>query len=215
MDKMIEIFKNDLASNSRGRIDVKVARRLKWLVANQTGNEEQSDATGNPAESSPLTIAQRQHVWVTTMDRFRKSLGIVLREIGVKIEEPSKIKLALIDDGVDIDHLRTYNGIVTARGRSYYPPSGHAENPWHRSADGHGTVMANMIARINPWVSVQVLRVHSKRLPNGDRTIFAESAAKAIRGAIRRGLDIISISWTFKSKKPREQHDDRDLGATR
>ncbi|KAL2181048.1 uncharacterized protein P884DRAFT_274879 [Thermothelomyces heterothallicus CBS 202.75] len=205
MDKMIEIFKNDLASNSRGRIDVKVARRLKGLVANQNGNEEQRNATGNPAESSPLTIAQRQHVWVTTMDRFRKSLGI----------EPSKIKLALIDDGADVDQLRTYKGIVTARGRSYYPPSGHAENPWHRSTDGHGTIMANMIAHTNPWVSLQVLKVHSKRLPNGDRTIFAESAAKAIRGAIRRGMDIISISWAVKSKKPREQHDNRDLGATR
>jgi hypothetical protein len=62
--------------------------------------------------------------------------------------------------------------------------------------------MANMIARVNPWVSLHVMRVHNKRLVNGERTVLADSAAKAIWGAIRRRVNIISISWTVKGRKP-------------
>jgi hypothetical protein len=70
--------------------------------------------------------------------------------------------------------------------------------------------MANMIARVNPWVSLHVLRVHNNRSNNGERTIFAESAAKAIWGAIRRQVNIISISWTIKGKnlRARNHHDE-------
>jgi hypothetical protein len=115
----------------------------------------------------------------------------------------------LIDDGLELSQLLDYNGIVKAKGQSYYPPSGRSENPWHRSSDGHGTIMANMIARVNPWVSLHVLRVHNNRSNNGERTIFAESAAKAIWGAIRRQVNIISISWTIKGKnlRARNHHD--------
>lgn len=97
MEKMIEIFKKDLTSNVMGRkINIKVSRRLKGLAASQNSNEEQGDATGNPTESDPLTIAQRQHVWVTTMDQFRKSLMTihkVLEDISVKMET-NKIKVS-------------------------------------------------------------------------------------------------------------------------
>jgi hypothetical protein len=47
------------------------------------------------------------------------------------------------------------------------------------------------------------MRVHNTRSSDGKRTIYAQSAANAIWGAIRRKVNIISISWTVKgtSKK--------------
>ena len=61
--------------------------------------------------------------------------------------------------------------------------------------------MANMIVRINPWVSLDVMRIHDNPgYHNGEvRTINAASAAKAIEGAILRQADIISMSWTIRN----------------
>lgn len=109
--------------------------------------------------------------------------------------------MALIDDGVDLSRLDTYYKKTTrATGLSYYPPDGKSERPWHSSSGGHGTIMANMILRINPWVSLWVMKLQDGPSSDGGRTIFAESAARAIRGAIRRNVDIISMSWTVKQK---------------
>lgn len=90
---------------------------------------------------------------------------------------------------------------MQATGLSYCPPNGKTERPWHQSTNGHGTVMANMIVRINPWVSLDVMKIQDSitYIPGGKtRTIYAESAARAIKGAIIRKADIISMSWTIR-----------------
>ena len=110
--------------------------------------------------------------------------------------------MALIDDGVDLSNLDTYSNVVKASGLSYCPPYGIMERPWHESTNGHGTIMANMIIRINPWVSLDVMRIHDSpgyHLNGEVRTINAASAAKAIEGAILRQADIISMSWTIRN----------------
>ncbi|EAQ89632.1 hypothetical protein CHGG_06251 [Chaetomium globosum CBS 148.51] len=202
MNRMLDIFQNDIITNTSGRVkEVKIIPRINGLIASQNA-EEQGDPTSS-STGGQVTVAQRQHVWVSTMDEFRKSMVSVHNTLrGLQLNmEPYRIKVALIDDGLELSQLLTYNGIVEAIGQSYYPPSGRTENPWHRSTEGHGTIMANMIARVNPWVSLHVMRVHNKRLQNGERTVLADSAAKAIWGAIRRRVNIISISWTVKGKK--------------
>lgn len=113
------------------------------------------------------------------------------------------VQVALIDDGVDLSSLDTYNNVVQATGLSYCPPSGKTERPWHQSTNGHGTIMANMIVRINPWVSLDVMRiqdsiVYKPGVDGGMRTIDPFSAAKAIDGARIRKADIISMSWSIR-----------------
>lgn len=114
-------------------------------------------------------------------------------------------QIALIDDGLDLNQLLTYNGTVRARGQSYLPLDWNMENSWYRSSGGQGTIMANMITRVNPWVSLYVMKVHrthnNQRPSSLERAKLADSAARAIRGAIRRRVNIISISWTLKAKK--------------
>lgn len=76
------------------------------------------------------------------------------------------------------------------------------QNPsWHQSTHGHGTIMANSIIRLNPWVSLYCMRIRDdvKIGPqnNVDIYIHADSAARAIEDAIILKVDIISISWTI------------------
>lgn len=111
--------------------------------------------------------------------------------------------MALIDDGIDLSSLDTYNNVVQATGLSYCPPYGKTERPWHQSTNGHGTIMANMIVRINPWVALDVMRIQDSMAykpgaEGGMRTISALSAANAIDGARIRKADIISMSWTIR-----------------
>jgi hypothetical protein len=63
--------------------------------------------------------------------------------------------------------------------------------------------MANMIARINPWVSLDIMRIQDSMAykadpEGGTRAISALSAAKAIDGARIRKADIISMSWSIR-----------------
>jgi len=193
-NKQIDAFNKQLGKEGAG-IEVKVKHRMSGLIPKPDSSEDAGDSGGRKAEG------ERQHIWVKRMEEFRRALTSFLGEspcpTADKIE---KVKVALIDDGVDLSNLDSYNDVVTVTGLSYYPPDGKGERPWHRSSHGHGTIMANMIRRINPWVSLHVMKLQDGLSSDGSRTIFAESAAKAIRGAIHRKVDIISMSWTVKQK---------------
>ncbi|KAJ8119714.1 hypothetical protein ONZ43_g3397 [Nemania bipapillata] len=143
-----------------------------------------------------------QHAWVERMEEFRASLFKIHSEVlKVKNITPPRIKVALIDDGINLSSLNTT--IMQTTGLSFCPPSQNGEQPWHQSTIGHGTIMANMIARINPWVSLDVMRIHDmaafKAGSEGNtRSMSALSAAKAIDAARIRQADIISISWSIR-----------------
>lgn len=103
--------------------------------------------------------------------------------------------MALIDDGIDLDDFNTYNNTTQYTGVSCC--DGDA---WWKSTEGHGTVMANMISRINPWVRLDVIKIESRPSfihGDGARSINAKSAADAINAAVMHGADIISMSWTI------------------
>lgn len=116
------------------------------------------------------------------------------------------LQVALIDDGIDRTNLFTYDKRVEVTGMSYWgSSSGRAlPNPsWHQSTHGHGTIMANSIVRVNPWVSLYAMRIQDEDDigPRNDISIriHAGTAARAIEDAIIRKVDIISISWTIRN----------------
>lgn len=79
---------------------------------------------------------------------------------------------------------------MTVRGVSF------CEGPWYQSSNHHGTIMANMILRINPWSTIYSMRLRSG-IDAKARVIDPESAAEAIRAAVMMGVNIISMSWTI------------------
>ncbi|EQB43180.1 hypothetical protein CGLO_18193 [Colletotrichum gloeosporioides Cg-14] len=181
---MLNRFKQEVQRKTGGGVVVKTVIRMEGLMANMDTVE---DALGPVSDEA----AEKQHVWVDTMDIFRRALSSLP---DLKGSKAPRVKLALIDDGINLGNLDDYNGSVTSSGVSYFPGG-----PWHCSSTGHGTILANMIVRVNPWVELHVVRVQDGPSRNGGRNIFAGSAAKAIRYAIDKKVDIISMSWTIKN----------------
>ncbi|KAH7020453.1 hypothetical protein EDB80DRAFT_561533 [Ilyonectria destructans] len=190
MDNVLRRFQKELRNNMSAELEVKIKHRMEGLLSKLDANEEATDSASGQ-------VAEQQHVWVKRMEEFRSALNQIP---GLTEMKAKRIKVALIDDGVDLSNLDTYNGIVRATGLSYCLPERGSERPWHRSSHGHGTIMANMIVRINPWVSLYIMRVQDGASQDGGRTIYAESAARAIQGAVDLGVNIISMSWTVKQK---------------
>ncbi|ETR98429.1 hypothetical protein M419DRAFT_88795, partial [Trichoderma reesei RUT C-30] len=142
--------------------------------------------------------------WIDNMENFRAALMSIHRLRKSTCSDPvPRVKVALIDDGVDLLSLETHAVAEAITGMSYVPPEGRTERPWHQSTEGHGTVMANMMMRLNPWISLDVMRIHGETSSvsggNKVRVIFADSAAEAIEDAITREVDIISMSWTVRN----------------
>ncbi|TDZ40121.1 hypothetical protein CTRI78_v010394 [Colletotrichum trifolii] len=144
-----------------------------------------------------VTVHATPHDWVETMDKFRAAL-ISLPDI--KTDLVKRVKVALVDDGINLGNLHMYNGNVKVTGLSFFPREYGSENPWHCSNTGHGTILANMIVRVNPRVHLCVLRVHDVATRDGSRNIFARSAARAIKSAVEQDVDVICMSWTIKTR---------------
>ncbi|KAF2968969.1 hypothetical protein GQX73_g4638 [Xylaria multiplex] len=204
--RMVEKFIEDIKLRTRSQVCVDHSFRMSIATTVPVVDNEGSIEIG---EASP---ERQTHVWLESMEKFRRAL-VDIHYIRLpkgdgpatsnnteyhELHATQRVKVAVIDDGVDLGKLNWYNNAVQATGLSYCPPVNRNEQPWHSSTNGHGTLMANMIARINPWVSLHVMRIQDGMHPNGTRTIYLESAARAIEDAIIRNVDIISMSWTIK-----------------
>ncbi|KAI1121303.1 hypothetical protein F5Y10DRAFT_282592 [Nemania abortiva] len=196
LTKMIDHFKVEIKDQTEDGVKLEVKRRTN-ARPNSARSDEDLGTLASGRSGPP------QHVWVDRMEDFRRSLFNIHNTIPtVKNMMPPRIKVALIDDGVDLSSLDTH--IVQATGLSYCPPlARNVELPWHQSTNGHGTIMANMIARINPWVSLDVMRIQDSMVykpgaEGGMQVISALSAARAIDGARIRKADIISMSWSIR-----------------
>lgn len=122
-----------------------------------------------------------KHEWIQYMKDFCRLLFDAERyyegqkKVTERIEEP--IKVALIDDGVDIKDLEyTFIG-----GRTFCPRVEHQNlnNPYYASRSGHGTIMAKQIHLMCPRVQLYVVRLED--CPSEDATtlnLTAKSAAK-------------------------------------
>ncbi|RDW68220.1 hypothetical protein BP5796_08877 [Coleophoma crateriformis] len=176
-------------------------RKISKLTMNQTKSVKEPMLQPPP------------HEWIKCMASFKKLLleaeANLERNHGVSIQDQvtEPIKVALIDDGIDINELQ-YTPIG---GRSFCPRDDNGDTlsfPWHFSSSGHGTVMASQIYRICPRTQLYVLKLEDhQNKKTGSHQITAKSAAEAIHAAIRKKVHIISMSWTID---PMELRDEKD-----
>ncbi|KAG6355983.1 hypothetical protein INS49_015368, partial [Diaporthe citri] len=201
MGKALDQFKNEIDNRTAGGVEVVIRDWAGNRAAGPRADGQLRESTPGQSQSPP------DHDWVKSMESFRRSLLSVHGNMPQEIR-PQRIKVALIDDGVHLTSLNTYNESVQVTGLSYWTPTFTAEGTfigqsWHQSTRGHGTTMANMLVRVNPWVILYVIRIQDldDNSLNGDGTVkmHAESAAKAIRAAIIRDVDIITMSWTVRN----------------
>ncbi|KAG8677738.1 hypothetical protein FPOAC1_003766 [Fusarium poae] len=131
--------------------------------------------------------------WVACVEAFRKKRFSPQKG-------KTKIKVALIDDGVDFYQLES-----SIRVPGWPALSGDSDDmPWWHSDGGHGTQMARMITNVCPEVQFLVAKLGGSsggRLSNGN----AAEAAKAVRWAIKNKVDIISMSWSILKSAQNEE----------
>ncbi|PYI33496.1 hypothetical protein BP00DRAFT_117362 [Aspergillus indologenus CBS 114.80] len=170
--------------------------------------ERSTNLTGPSVEGVREQQVEHRHRWLTCMDNFADFIQNIRPPTGWKED----VRVALIDDGVDIEE-KTLRGKIIG-GRSFCPRD-YAQNlqrSFYVSGSGHGTVMASLICRVCPTAKLFVVKLAEHVSENSTRQITAKSAAKAVRAAIDRQVHIISMSWTIE-RNEQNAADIRDLEA--
>ena len=101
--------------------------------------------------------------------------------LGIRESIETPIKIAIIDDGVDVKDLEyTFIGGRTFCTRD---EEHNLNNPYYVSANGHGTAMARNVWDICPAVQFYVLRLDDHPQPGEEhvRQITPQSAAQVCR----------------------------------
>lgn len=104
--------------------------------------------------------------------------GSLARSPGGLPSETSKVvKVALIDDGVDVDEVLIP---CIGSGASYDKAQGSDKDSrsFYVSSLGHGTIMANCIRRVCPNIKLYVAKLDDHPTERGARQFTASSAAE-------------------------------------
>ncbi|KAL7824067.1 hypothetical protein V8C26DRAFT_384764 [Trichoderma gracile] len=175
----------------------------EWPIVQRDVMDANALAGGDQGEHST------KHEWLQCMKEFKRLLFDAERsyydhgnvKVDESIEEP--IKVALIDDGVDVKDLE-FNFIG---GRTFCTrdEEHNLNDPYYVSSTGHGTIMARQIQSMCPRAQFYILRLEDHASEEGSRQITAKSAALAIRAAVRKKVHIISMSWTIDPPEDEEE----------
>ncbi|KAK3937215.1 hypothetical protein QBC46DRAFT_356837 [Diplogelasinospora grovesii] len=139
---------------------------------------------------------EERHPWSKSVQKF---LQKVERSNFRRRNPDSRVKVALIDDGIDAN--QEFKGVICPKG---WPPTEPAseEKPFYISDTGHGTEMAHLIRSVCPYVQLYVAKMRNwtSQTGGGTREAKAETAAEAIQWAIEQDVHVISMSWSVQRK---------------
>ncbi|KAL4787868.1 hypothetical protein BJX76DRAFT_353902 [Aspergillus varians] len=172
----------------------------------------QSDARGTYMEAGGLAAgttgpnqpAVTVHKWLESIDAFTDELKTLMANIRTTSHKGDEIRVALIDDGVDLCEKEFRDKIMHGKSFAHHHHHHHhhrnrREKQWYVSEMGHGTVMAHMILRVCPMAKIYPIRLDTIRDPKKKHSeIRPESAIKAIKAAVEKDVHIISMSWTIE-----------------
>lgn len=185
----------------RARVDTYKSTFLKRMKRNCDESvtvtaEVKTDSKGKEStKQASFNGEQEATAWLKTMDKFARFITNLPPD--AYPESAPGVKVAILDDGID--------GIHGGFGREHLKEGisflmGRDENvrPFCFSSIGHGTNMATLIRRVCPHVQLYVVRLNQYSSTDGNKMQpTPESAALGIQWAIRKKVDIISMSWTI------------------
>jgi subtilisin family serine protease len=87
-----------------------------------------------------------------------------------------RVKVALIDDGVD--GLNGDLGSIIKTGKTFSERSKHEYNSYFKSTRGHGTIMATLIRKMCPSAWLYVAKLNEEKTWRNTMSITGESAVK-------------------------------------
>ncbi|CAF3558590.1 unnamed protein product [Fusarium graminearum] len=198
---------NDGTSKTKDSSDAGTDKRNIEIIFVKRGGKgrilENLDTLGQP---QPTVESRAAHRWLDSVYAFANRVNqFWMQSLSAIPSSPhdhmaSHVVVALIDDGV-----QAYGSFLSANitgGKSFATGgTNNMASPWYVSELGHGTVMAETIARVCPMVKLYPMRVDTHTSENGERTLEAKSVALAIDAAIQRGAKIILIPWPIEPTK--------------
>ncbi|OBS26148.1 hypothetical protein FPOA_00091 [Fusarium poae] len=128
--------------------------------------------------------------WKSMVDRFLD----INQKLGTAEQVEKPVTIALIDDGVNKFEIDQPNQILEGKSFDFHDET---VMPPYLSSSSHGTTMARMILRVCPMAEIYPIRLKTFKNPNGNFSIHADYAARAIQAALDKKADIISMSWTL------------------
>lgn len=146
----------------------------EWPIIQREQVDVNALLAGDQAEHST------KHEWIQCMKEFRRLLFDAERyydrgKVEEIIEEP--IKIALIDDGVDVKDLEF--SFIGGRTFCTRDEEHNLNDPYYVSSTGHGTIMAKQIHLLCPRAQFYVLRLEDHASEEGNvRQLTAKSAAQ-------------------------------------
>ncbi|KAI1318151.1 hypothetical protein F5Y16DRAFT_135965 [Xylariaceae sp. FL0255] len=171
-------------------------------------------------ERNKEEVPVRDHQWLGCMDQFATEIFAIKPEECMESVEnlpavlKQNVRICLIDDGVDIEHLSIAH-IIQSDGKAFGSYNNDEYRgmmqPFYRSDTNHGTLMASMIARVSPFASITSYRLDTR--PGEDQKVHftVKSAADALEQAVKQNFDIISMSWSVKHIQGTEENNTKDI----
>ncbi|KAH0552918.1 hypothetical protein GP486_006883 [Trichoglossum hirsutum] len=198
---LVEAFKDNLVAGlpSQSKDYVKLK---DWIEEEYKTSTKKAGMEKSPALRVVLTAAhpaKRYHKFrePSVNQKFDRSIQTAQALLESEPREEA-IKIAIIDNGVSCG-LQDISGNIKG-GDSFVYDAGHCKTPWFTPVDPHGTHMASLIVRANPYCDLYVYRVCSEQ-----RDLKDEHVAQAIEMALKAKVDIINFSWSFDAKTPKTE----------
>ncbi|KAG5783745.1 hypothetical protein H9Q73_002635 [Fusarium xylarioides] len=118
-------------------------------------------------------------------------------------------RIAILDDGLDpsLDFLKTPYTQIEA-GLAFYSSERSHQGDYYVPSGDHGSRVASLICSICPVTSLYIAKLESEITQKNTMQINTEAAAKAVRWAINRNVDIINMSWTIETDETNAALDD-------
>ncbi|KAG5769166.1 hypothetical protein H9Q72_003509 [Fusarium xylarioides] len=176
---------------------VKVKERSKRSINVSHFRDDRSTSHASEIQGR-VVDSQRESPWIHCMLRLSRLL-----EPACLSTKVNPVKVAIIDDGVDVSLESLRKKIAFGQSFCPYANSTDMMSPYFVSMSNHGTSMATLICNICPMVKLYIARLDQRQTSNiSQRHITADSAAQAVLWATDCGVDIISMSWTIETPVP-------------
>lgn len=168
----IQGFKDRLAKHNRGIVVIADMVDMGESGSTPSNKDRLKRPTDEKGYVSPESTKKIRRVYISDLSCSRKHPGY---QAALKFAEDllnrtmttKRIRVALLDDGVNPEK----DGISKNLASYGFPRSSlHGkDDPWYTSTNGHGTVMASIIASICPFVEIHVAKIDCRKqgyLPN-------------------------------------------------
>ncbi|KAI1112636.1 peptidase S8/S53 domain-containing protein [Nemania sp. NC0429] len=195
-----KVFRESIeALEPKPEFELRINIRQEWNYPTARGAESKEPFVPNRS----LQLLDQLDPCHRVIYDLRNSNAAAYQKLKELTQEPSfgtrdyRIKVAILDNGAD--RIRSSIRGQIAKGVSYVTggPASNRILPWWMVSDPHGTQMASLIAKANPFC-----RLYIARVGRGRKDILPKHAAEAIDWAIKQNVDVISISWVMKKDHP-------------